>query len=85
MIGMTVEINIVIRVADNALLVPAEAIRENAVFTVADGVARRHPVTIGIRGPREVEVLSGLDDDQRIISPVPETLVDGAKVRPAEQ
>ncbi len=42
---------------------------------------RKREVKIGIRGTREVEVLSGLADGERVASPAATDLKDGARVR----
>lgn len=81
MIGMTVEINIIVRVSQNALLLPTNAVHGNAVFVVEGDVLRRRELTIGIRGASEVEVLSGMSDTARVVSPYPERIGDGARVR----
>lgn len=81
--GMSVEANIVTREKANALLVPTDAVQDNAVFVV-DGVrARKRAVTIGIRGTRTVEVIDGLKDGERVVSPAPAGLKDGARLRVA--
>jgi RND family efflux transporter MFP subunit len=79
--GMSVEANIVTREKPNALLIPADALRDNAVFVVAGGRVRKREVRIGIRGTRAVEVLDGLKEGERVASPVPPELKDGARVR----
>lgn len=81
LIGMTVEVNIVTRVAREALLLPVNAVQGNAVFVVEGDVARRRELAIGIRGTSEVEVLSGLPEGARIVAPYPDKLGDGARVR----
>lgn len=81
LIGMTVELNIVARVARDALLVPAGAVQGNAVFVVEGETARRRELSIGIRGTGDVEVLSGLPEQARVIAPFPDKLRDGARVR----
>jgi len=49
---------------------------------VLDGATvRKRDVKIGIRGTREVEVLSGLADGERVASPAATDLNDGARVR----
>lgn len=84
MIGMTVEANVVTAVSEATLLVPAAAVTpDGAVFVVEDGVARRRPVTLGIRGAVEVEVASGLSEGEAVISPAPADLADGDRVRVA--
>ncbi|MGK9166885.1 efflux RND transporter periplasmic adaptor subunit [Inquilinus limosus] len=82
-IGMTVDVNIINRTVPNALLIPTEAVNGTAVFTVdSDNRARRRTLEIGIRGIRDFEVLSGLAEGDRVITPFPETLADGARVAP---
>lgn len=80
MIGMSVDVNVVVRVVEDARLLPSLALQDDAVFVVEDGVARRRQLEIGIRGLQSVEILSGLEEDARVISPYPEELQDGAAV-----
>lgn len=80
-IGMSVECNIVTRERDNALLVPALALQGSHVFVMEGNVARRRAVEIGIRGTRNVEILKGLNEQDRVISPVPPGLADNQRVR----
>lgn len=79
--GMSVEANIITREKPNAMLIPADALQGNAVFIIDGGYARKRDVKIGIRGTRTIEVLSGLDDGERVASPAPTELKDGARVR----
>lgn len=82
LIGMTVELNIVSRVVRDALLVPAGAVQGNAVFVVEGETGHRRELSIGIRGTGDVEVLSGLPEQARVVAPFPDKLRDGARVRP---
>jgi RND family efflux transporter MFP subunit len=79
--GMSVEANIVTREKPNALLIPADAVQGNAVFALDGAHVRKREVKIGIRGTREVEVLSGLSEGERVASPAATDLKDGARVR----
>jgi multidrug efflux pump subunit AcrA (membrane-fusion protein) len=79
--GMSVEANIITREKPNALLVPADALQGGAVFVVDGTLARKRSVTVGIRGTRMVEILSGLADKERVASPAATDLKDGARVR----
>lgn len=81
--GMSVEANIVTREKQNALLIPTDALQGKAVFVVDGGRVHKRAVDIGIRGTREVEVLAGLKEDERVASPAPTDLKDGARVRAA--
>jgi RND family efflux transporter MFP subunit len=80
-IGMSVEANVVTREKENALLVPADALQSSHVFVAADEVARRREVKIGIRGTRMIEILDGLTEKDRVISPVTAAIADGRRVR----
>jgi RND family efflux transporter MFP subunit len=64
--------------------VPPLAIVEHgqlqSVFVIEDGYARTRLVTTGERRQSAVEVLSGLSDGERLVSPVPAGLADGARV-----
>ncbi len=84
-IGMSTDVNIVTRVVKNALLVPTICVRGDAVFIVEKGKARRRAVKTGIHGLSDIKILSGISDDSRVISPYPETLEDGARVRTAKE
>ncbi|MGI9424024.1 MAG: efflux RND transporter periplasmic adaptor subunit, partial [Hyphomicrobiaceae bacterium] len=81
MIGMSVEANIIIREAKDAVLVPAEAISENTVQIVIDGRAIRRPVQTGIRGTRLVEIKSGLAAGDIVLSPFLAAIQSNASVR----
>lgn len=85
LIGMTAELNIIVRVARNALLLPVNAVQGNAVVLAEGGGARRRELTIGIRGTGEVEVLSGLPEEARVIAPYPDKLGEGARIRLRDQ
>ncbi len=84
MIGMTAETNIVLRKADNALLVPAGAVQQDTVWRVADGKLEKQKVTVGAKDAREVEILSGLSENDRIVASPTPGLTAGERVRPFE-
>jgi RND family efflux transporter MFP subunit len=81
-IGMSVEVNVVTREKSGALLVPAEALQGTALFVVDGTRARRRTVEVGIRGTRAAEIVSGLGQQERVISPYPSALKEGARIRP---
>jgi RND family efflux transporter MFP subunit len=67
-----------------ALDVPQSAISEQGqlrfVYVADGGVVRARMVTTGERREQRVEILSGLNEGDRVIDPRPNGLVDGAKV-----
>jgi RND family efflux transporter MFP subunit len=80
-VGMSVEANVVTREKKDALLVPADAVQGQQVLVVENDRLRRRKVEIGIRGTRSVEVLSGLGEAERVASPAPANMAEGARVR----
>ncbi|HEX5789264.1 MAG TPA: efflux RND transporter periplasmic adaptor subunit [Woeseiaceae bacterium] len=70
--GMFARIGIVHDRHEDALLVPRSALVEDAaatsVFVVADGLARRKPVTTGYTSDGMVEILTGLDGDEAVVT-----------------
>ena len=81
MIGMTVEVNIVIRKNDDALLLPPSAISANRVWCVRDDRLEMRPVTIGANGSKQVEITSGLSADDLVVLHPDASLQVGRKVR----
>jgi RND family efflux transporter MFP subunit len=66
------------------LTIPAGAVIERgqlqSVFAVDNCVARTRLVTLGEKLKGQVEVLSGLNAGEKVISPVPQGLSDGSRV-----
>ncbi len=80
-IGMTTEVNIVVRETKDALLVPFSALRGEAVFVVDGARVRRRAVKAGIVGTAKVEVVEGLKGDELVVSDPPPGLKDGVFVK----
>jgi RND family efflux transporter MFP subunit len=83
--GMSVEANVVTREKPGALVIPAEAAQGTTVFAIRENRAERRAITIGIRGPRAIEVVSGLSEGERVVVPFPSPLRDGSRVRAIER
>lgn len=79
-IGMSTDVNIIVRVSKNALLVPSVTVDGNNVVVVEGDTARRREIRAGIRGIGGIEVRSGIDEQSRVVSPYPGGLNDGARV-----
>lgn len=80
--GLTLEVNIVTRRKQKALLIPVEALSEAAVWVVGDDdrVGRR-TVRTGIVGQEYVEIVSGIAEGERVVVDPPEDLEDRDRVR----
>ena len=80
-IGMTTEVNIIVREERDALLVPTEAVADGRIFEPRDGRAVARAVEIGIVGDRYAQVKSGLDPSSAIVLNPPPDLASGARIR----
>jgi RND family efflux transporter MFP subunit len=80
-IGMTVEVNIIYREKTAAIVVPAEAVAGDAVQVVGSGKIQRVPITVGIRGSRNVEISGDVSKGTTVLSPARAELADGTRVR----
>ena len=67
--------------AKPVVLVPANAVREGAVFVVLDGRAVRRPVKTGAAGNQSVRIEEGLIGGEDVIVNAPAGLKDGDKVK----
>jgi len=96
LIGMTTEVNIVVRREAQALLVPAAALyrtgtpqpvgrRTSAqaarLWTVVDGRAKAQTVTVGVRGDELVEIREGLAEDATVVLNPPPDIAEGQRLR----
>jgi len=63
------------------VMVPAAAVRDNAVFVLLDGKAVRKPVKVGATSSGSVRIEQGLIGGEDLIADPPADLKDGAKVR----
>jgi RND family efflux transporter MFP subunit len=70
--------------ASKVLALPAAAVAERgqlqSVFTIEDGFARDRLITTGKHHADLVEVLSGLSEGEKVVSPTVSGVVDGARV-----
>jgi len=80
-IGMSVEVNIIFREKPAAIVVPVEAVTSDRVQVVDNGRVERVPVSIGIQGSRNVEIIGGVTRGQAVLSPARTDLADGTRVR----
>jgi multidrug efflux pump subunit AcrA (membrane-fusion protein) len=82
--GMSAVVDMLVRDAKNALSVPSSAVIHDGArdFVWADDnrVARKAYVTLGAQGDSAVQVLSGLQQGQRIVTQNAEDLTEGQKL-----
>ncbi len=81
---MTVSVDIEVARRANALLVPAEAVRDADstpwVLVVEGGRARKQPVRLGARGVAQVEILEGLKEGDVVVAAAMQ-IAPGQRVR----
>lgn len=84
--GLFVRVNVSLGGRENAIVIPEEAIwpvgRDKTVYVVVDGKAEQRIVTIGTRQPGVVEILSGLEEGEVVVTAGQMKLHDGAAVQP---
>ncbi|MBT6116697.1 MAG: efflux RND transporter periplasmic adaptor subunit [Rhodospirillaceae bacterium] len=82
LIGMTTEVNIVVREENDAILVPVTALANGRVWLVEDGRTVARPVELGVIGTEKAEVRAGLSGDESVILDPPPDLRENDRVRP---
>ncbi|HSF96084.1 MAG TPA: efflux RND transporter periplasmic adaptor subunit [Thermohalobaculum sp.] len=84
-IGMSVDVNIVVRVVGDAVLAPAQALIGGVLQIVGTGgVIENRPVEVGLRGGDTVQIVRGAEPGERVVSPARDELAAGGKVRLAD-
>jgi len=82
--GMFARFTIAYEKHEGALLIPGNAVvdedDESSVYVVADGAVALRIVETGIRSGNQIEILSGLADDEEIVVVGHSGLRDGSKV-----
>jgi HlyD family secretion protein len=85
--GMTVTISMTARTVNDAIVVPAPALQKNAedmqyvLVAGADGVAHARNVETGIRTPDTVQIVSGVNEGEAVITSGGYGLPDGTAVK----
>ncbi len=82
--GMFARVAVVVETRLDSLVIPEAALVPSlntfSVYRVEEGRARLSPVTLGVRLPGTVEVLSGLTTNSEIVASGIQKIVDGMKV-----
>lgn len=83
--GMYIKGEIVVATAHKTIVISKDVIvskqRGNSVFVVEKGVAQERVVEFGLENPREVEIVSGLKEKEKLVVKGFETLRDRSKVK----
>lgn len=86
---MTVSAEIETARRAGVLVLPADAVRDLFgapwVLVARDGVARRAPLALGVRGRDRVEVLGGLGEGDLVLGAAETSVAEGDRVRPARR
>ncbi len=84
--GMFIEVRLTTEVRPDAVVVPEDAILPlqgaDYVWVIAEGLATRREVELGVRTPGFVEILSGVDVGEQVVVGGLERLTEGAPVAP---
>jgi RND family efflux transporter MFP subunit len=80
-VGMTVDANLIVAERPNALLVPATALKDGAVWIVSDGKLHRQPVKVGVTGAARAEITEGLAADTQVVDKPTDELREGRSAR----
>lgn len=82
MAGMFAEVDVVKAEAADALIIPKTAVNNNnEVYVVVDGIAYVRPVETGMSDDDYVEIVSGLEEGETVVTVGAYLLSDGAAVR----
>lgn len=74
-----------VKEATAAIVVPAAAVRDGAVFVVSGDIVQRRAVQTGVSTSKGVTVTSGLAAGEEVVANPPEKLADGERVRRQEK
>lgn len=87
--GMFARVSVIVQTREHSLVIPEAALVPSldafSVYRVQEGRAKLTPVTLGVRLPGQVEVLSGLTADSEFVASGIQKIVDGMKVVPAPE
>ncbi len=87
--GMFATVTFIAATHPNALVIPVEAIQTDdqgakSVFTVANGIAHKTSVTLGLQSNNLVEILSGLTPSDSVITIGQDQVKEGGLIRESQ-
>ena len=82
--GMFASLSVLVDEKQHTLLVPVDAVTEvdgqSAVYVVKDNIAQLRPVEVGLSNDGQIEILSGVEEGEMVVTAGQGSLTDGAKV-----
>jgi membrane fusion protein (multidrug efflux system) len=80
--GMTARVKINLGEKTDVLVIPKDALLDGYLFVVSDSTAERREVIVGIIGDKNVEIITGLKDGERVVVVGQQRLAGGEEVTP---
>jgi membrane fusion protein (multidrug efflux system) len=80
--GMTARVKINLGEKTDVLVIPKDALLDGYLFVVSDSTAERREVIVGIIGDKNVEIIAGLKDGERVVVVGQQRLAGGEEVTP---
>ncbi len=84
-VGMSVNADIITQVKVNALVIPREAVfsrdGRSYVYAVRGGRAKETEVVLGLKDTDNVEIISGIQERDKVIVSIPENFKNNSKVK----
>lgn len=83
-LGLDAKVSINLGTAENVLTVPISAVNSDSegdfVYTVNDGFVEKKYVTAGMASTEEIEIKSGIEKGEKVITTVDSSIIEGMKV-----
>jgi multidrug efflux pump subunit AcrA (membrane-fusion protein) len=80
--GMTARVTVNLGEKEDAVLIPRDALLDSYLFVVQDSTAERRDVVVGIVGDKNVEIVEGVSEGERVVVIGQQRLAGGEKVSP---
>ena len=83
-LGLDAKVSINLGTAENVLTVPISAVNSDSegdfVYTINDGFVEKKYVTAGMASTEEIEIKSGIEEGEKVITTVDSSIIEGMKV-----
>ena len=86
-LGLDAKVNIDLGTAEDVLVVPVSAVNSDTegdfVYTVEDGIVVKKYVTTGLSSKEDIEIKSGIEQGEQVITTVDSSIIEGMEVMEA--